>query len=116
MGARLEGKVAIVTGAGRGLGRSVAMQLAEEGASVVVNDLGTTVSGADSSAAPADQVVREIRDAGGKAAPSHVSVADFHSAGEIVRTAIDEFGRLDILCNAAGFLRDRMVFNMTEAE
>ncbi len=114
--ARLEGRVAIVTGAGRGLGRSVAMLLAAEGASVVVNDFGTTVDGADSSMAPADTVVREISGAGGTAAPSYASVAEFESAGEIVETAMDSFGRLDILCNAAGILRDRMVFNMTEEE
>ena len=116
MGARLQDRVAIVTGAGRGLGRSVALLLASEGAAVVVNDLGTSVDGAGSSASPADSVVREIRDAGGSAVPSHLSVAQFQSAGEIVQTAVDEFGRLDILCNAAGILRDRMVFNMTEEE
>lgn len=116
MGTRLDGKVAIVTGAGRGIGRSVAMQLAEEGASVVVNDLGTTVDGGNSSKMPADQVVSEIRDAGGIALPSYKSVADFRSAEEIVKTTIHRFGRLDILCHAAGFLRDRMVFNMTDAE
>ena len=116
MGRRLEGRVAVVTGAGRGIGRSVALLLAEEGASVVVNDLGGAVDGSGGSAGPADDVVVAIRAGGGSAVATRDSVADFAAAGRIVRTAIDEYGRVDILCNAAGILRDRMVFNMTEEE
>ncbi len=116
MADRLEGRVAIVTGAGRGIGRSVALLLAEEGASVVVNDLGGTVEGTGASTRPADEVVADIRAAGGSAIASHDSVGDFDTAGAIVQTAVDEYGGVDILCNAAGILRDRMVFNMSEEE
>lgn len=116
MGKRLEGRAAIVTGAGRGIGRSLALLLAEEGASVVVNDLGGAVDGTGTSASPAEQVVKEIRSAGGKAVASYSSVAEFDSAARIVQSAIDNFGRIDILCHVAGILRDRMVFNMTEEE
>ncbi len=116
MGNRLAGRAAIVTGAGRGIGRAVATLLAKEGASVVVNDLGGGVDGTGSSIAPADQVAQEIRDFGGTAVASYDSVAEYESAGSIVQSAMDNFGRLDILCNAAGILRDRMVFNMTEDE
>lgn len=116
MANRLEGRVAIVTGAGRGIGRSVALLLAEEGASVVVNDLGVAVDGEGASDTPAAQVVQEIQAAGGKAVANFDSVADFESAGRIVQAAIDNFGRIDVLNHVAGILRDRMVFNMTEAE
>ena len=116
MGNRLKGRVAIVTGGGRGIGRAVALLLAEEGASVVVNDLGGEVDGTATSEAPANEVVHQIRAAGGTAMPSHESVAGFETAGEVVQTAIDNFGRVDVLCNAAGILRDRMIFNMTEEE
>ena len=116
MGKRLEGRVAIVTGAGRGIGRSVALLLAEEGASVVVNDLGGTVDGTGASSGPAEEVAKEIRDAGGAAIASTESVAEFDTAGKTVQMAIDNFGRVDALCHVAGILRDRMVFNMTEEE
>ena len=116
MGGRLEGRVAIVTGAGRGIGRTVAMLLAQEGAAVVVNDLGGSVDGDGSSTGPAADVAAEIRASGGDAVASFDSVADFDSAGAIVQTAVEKYGRVDVLCNAAGILRDRMVFNMTEAE
>ena len=116
MGDRLKGRVAIVTGSGRGIGRGVAMLLAEEGASVVVNDLGANLDGTNISAGPADDVVEEIRSLGGTAVANYDSVATFGTAASIIQTAIDNFGRLDILCHVAGILRDRMVFNMTEEE
>lgn len=113
---RLEGKVAIVTGAGRGIGRGEAMALALEGVRVVVNDLGGAVDGSGASTSPADQVVAEIRDLGGEAVANYDSVATMQGGQGIVNTAIDSFGRLDILVNNAGILRDRMVFNMSQEE
>ena len=114
--ARLDGRVAIVTGAGRGIGRSVARLLASEGASVVVNDLGSAVDGSGHDSGPAHDVVAEIAEAGGKAVANGADISVFAAAENLVRTAIEEFGRLDILVNVAGILRDRMVFNMTEQE
>jgi len=114
--ARLTGRVAIVTGAGRGIGRSVARLLAGEGASVVVNDLGAAVDGSGQDSGPAHDVVAEIGEAGGKAIASGADISDFVAAEKLIETAIEEFGRLDILVNVAGILRDRMVFNMTEQE
>ena len=116
MGKRLTGRAAIVTGAGRGIGRELALLLAEEGASVVVNDLGAEVDGTGISTSPADEVVQQIRKAGGEAVASHDSVVQFDTAEKIAHTAIESYGRLDILCHVAGILRDRMVFNMTEEE
>src|SRR5580698_2191145 len=114
--ARLDGRVAIVTGAGRGIGRSVAKLLASEGASVVVNDLGAEMDGSGHDAGPARQVVAEIAEAGGKAVVNGADVSDFAAAEGLIAGAIDQFGRLDVLVNVAGILRDRMVFNMTETE
>jgi len=114
--ARLDGRVAIVTGAGRGIGRSVARLLASEGASVVVNDLGAEMDGSGHDAGPAQQVVAEIAEAGGKAVVNGADISDFEAAESLVAGAIEQFGRLDVLVNAAGILRDRMVFNMTETE
>jgi NAD(P)-dependent dehydrogenase (short-subunit alcohol dehydrogenase family) len=114
--ARLEGRVAIVTGAGRGIGRSVATLLASEGACVVVNDLGVAVDGSGHDSGPADDVAAEIVKAGGKAIANGADISDFAAAENLIGTAIEEFGRLDVLVNVAGILRDRMVFNMTEQE
>ncbi|RLC93473.1 MAG: 3-hydroxyacyl-CoA dehydrogenase [Chloroflexi bacterium] len=116
MGERLKGKVAVVTGAGRGLGRAEALLLAQEGASVVVNDLGGGANGTGADASPADKVVKEIRDRGGEAVANYDSVAVPEGGENIIKTALETFGRLDILVNNAGVLRDRMVFNMTPEE
>jgi NAD(P)-dependent dehydrogenase (short-subunit alcohol dehydrogenase family) len=114
--ARLDGRVAIVTGAGRGIGRSVALLLASEGASVVVNDLGGAVDGSGQDTSPAHDVVAEIAEAGGKAVANGADISDHAAAEQLVESAIEQFGRLDVLVNVAGILRDRMVFNMTEQE
>lgn len=116
MGDRLKGRVALVTGSGRGIGRGVALLLAEEGASVVVADLGGEVDGTGTSSGPADDVVREIQAAGGQAVADYSDVSSYAGAAHMVQTALDTYGRLDIMCHVAGVLRDRMVFNMTEDE
>jgi NAD(P)-dependent dehydrogenase (short-subunit alcohol dehydrogenase family) len=108
-----EDRVAVVTGAGRGLGRAHAMALAAHGARVVVNDLGGAVDGSGSSAGPAEAVVEEIQGAGGVAIPNTDDCADWEGARRIVQTAVDAFGRLDVLVANAGILRDRMLVNMT---
>jgi NAD(P)-dependent dehydrogenase (short-subunit alcohol dehydrogenase family) len=113
---RLDGRVAIVTGAGRGIGRSVARLLASQGAAVVVNDLGVAMDGSGRDSGPAAEVVEEITTAGGKAVVSGADISDFTAAEGLIGTAIEQFGRLDVLVNVAGILRDRMVFNMTEQE
>jgi NAD(P)-dependent dehydrogenase (short-subunit alcohol dehydrogenase family) len=109
----LEGKVAIVTGAGRGIGREYALALAQAGAKVVVNDLGVSLAGEGGDDAPAQEVVNEIS---GNARANYDDVADFAGAERLVREAIESFGRLDILVNNAGITRDRMLVNMTEDE
>jgi NAD(P)-dependent dehydrogenase (short-subunit alcohol dehydrogenase family) len=113
---RLDGRVAIVTGAGRGIGRSVALLLARQGASVIVNDLGAALDGSGRDTGPAQQVVAEIAAEGGKAVASTADVSDHGAAEALIRAAIEEFGRLDVLVNVAGILRDRMVFSMSEQE
>jgi 3-oxoacyl-[acyl-carrier protein] reductase len=116
MGNRLEGRVAIVTGGGRGIGRGIALLLAEEGAKVVVNDYGVAVDGSQPSSGPANEVVEEIKSKGGEAVANADTVATMEGGESMVKTALDAFGRLDILINVAGILRDRMIFNMTEQE
>jgi NAD(P)-dependent dehydrogenase (short-subunit alcohol dehydrogenase family) len=112
----LDGKAALVTGAGRGIGRGIALALARAGARVVVNDLGTSLTGDGQEAAPADQVVAEIRREGGQAVADYGSVAEFAQGEAMVQRAVAAFGRIDILVNVAGILRDRMIFNMSEGE
>ena len=116
MGNRLEGKVAIVTGGGGGFGRGVCRLLGEEGASVVVNDVGGAVDGTGTSTGPADELVSEIKENGGVAVSNYDTIATMEGAGKLVQAAIDNFGWVDILMHVAGILRDRMVFNMTEEE
>ena len=112
----LDGKVAVITGAGRGIGRGEALLFAEQGAKVVVNDLGGEWDGSGSDDRPASQVVEEIRAAGGEAAPHFEDVSEESGARSLVRTALDSFGSLDVVVNNAGILRDRMVFNMSVEE
>ncbi|SHN43669.1 SDR family oxidoreductase [Cryptosporangium aurantiacum] len=112
----LEGRVAIVTGAGRGLGREHALELARQGAKVVVNDLGTSGAGEGASSGPAEEVVAAIRAAGGEAVANGADVADFAAAEALVKQAIATFGALDVLVNNAGFVRDRMLVNTSEQE
>jgi len=116
MGVKLQGRSGVVTGAGRGIGREVALALAAEGVKVLVNDPGVSRVGAGSDAAPADEVVTEIREHGGTAMANYDSVTDFAAAEGIVKSCVDSFGRIDILVNCAGILRDRMIFNMSEEE
>ena len=111
-----EGRVAIVTGAGRGIGREHALMLASQGAKIVVNDLGGDATGEGVDATPAQDVVAEIEAMGGEAAVNGGNVADFDQAGEMIQQAIDTFGGLDILINNAGILRDRMMFSMSETD
>jgi len=112
----LSGKVAIVTGAGRGIGRAHALALAEAGARVVVNDLGVSLTGEGGDTSPAQEVVAEIEAGGSEAVADGADVADFAAAKGLVEHALEAFGRLDILVNNAGILRDRMLVNMDEAE
>jgi len=117
MGSLCDGRVCLVTGAGRGIGREYALMLAEQGAKVVVNDLGGDRSGeGGEDDGPALQVVHEIEAMGGEAVANGGNVADFEAAGEMVQQAVDTFGHLDVVINNAGILRDRMLVNMTEAE
>jgi NAD(P)-dependent dehydrogenase (short-subunit alcohol dehydrogenase family) len=108
----LEGRVAVVTGAGRGIGREFALALAREGAAVVVNDIGVGLRGDETGEDPASEVCREITEAGGRAVAAHDSVADFEGAGRIIGTALEHFGKVDILVNNAGIVRDRTLVKM----
>src|SRR3954447_4152881 len=113
---RFDGKVAAVTGAGRGIGRAEALLLAAEGASVVVNDLGGERTGEGADQRPAQQVVDEITAAGGTAAANDDDIASWDGAKAFIDQAVDTYGSLDVLVNNAGILRDKMSFNMDEAE
>ncbi|WP_246476383.1 SDR family NAD(P)-dependent oxidoreductase [Salicibibacter cibi] len=113
---KLENKVAIVTGAGRGIGREIALLIASEGAKLLVNDLGGEADGEGKDVKVADQVVADIQEAGGEATANYDSVAEFENGQKMVQQAIDAFGKIDIVVNNAGILRDRMIFNMTEEE
>ena len=111
-----EGRVVIVTGAGRGIGRAHALEFARQGAKVVVNDIGVELDGAGGGTGPAGEVVEAIRAAGGEAVANGSDVADFKQAGELVKTAIDSFGGLDVVVNNAGIVRDRMFVSCSEEE
>jgi NAD(P)-dependent dehydrogenase (short-subunit alcohol dehydrogenase family) len=116
MGDRLKGRVAIVTGAGRGIGRGEALALASEGCNVIVNDMGAAVDGSGSEATPAEEVVQEIKKMGCQAAADYGNVVETDTGERLVKMALDNFGRLDIIINNAGILRDRMLFNMAPEE
>jgi NAD(P)-dependent dehydrogenase (short-subunit alcohol dehydrogenase family) len=113
MGDTLKGRVAIITGAGNGLGRAHALSMAAQGAKVVVNDIGTSPNGEGKSSSPADVVVETIKKNGGQAVANYDSVATYESAGKIIQTAIDKFGRIDILVNNAGIIRGGFVYEIT---
>ena len=116
MGSLVEGRVAVVTGAGRGIGREHALMLASQGAKVVVNDLGGATDGTGTDLSPAEEVVAEIEGMGGQAVVNGANVADFDDAKSMIQQAIDTYGTIDILINNAGILRDRMVFSMSESD
>src|ERR1700738_1511452 len=113
---RLRDQVAIVTGAGGGIGSAVVKALAAEGCAVVANDYGVTLDGKEPSNAAADAAVQEVIDGGGRAIADYASVTGFDAAGELVQLALSKFGRLDLLIPPPGILRERMVFNMSEQE
>jgi len=116
MSKKLESKNAVVTGAGRGIGKAIALELAKDGAKVMVCDLGGSRSGEGADRTPAEETVAEIKKAGGTAIANTDSVADFAAAGGIIQSCVDNFGRIDILVNCAGIVRDRMVHRMSEEE
>jgi len=116
MGERLKGKNAVVTGGAGGVGKQICLALAAEGANVVVNDIGATRDGSGAATGPADAVADEIKKSGGTAIANYDSVVDFTAAEKLIKTCVDKFGRIDILVNTHGNLRDRMIWNMSEEE
>jgi len=116
MGTMMQGRAAVVTGAGRGIGRGIAIALAGQGAAVVVGDMGASLAGEGKDTRPAQQVVDQIRSAGGEAIAHHGDVSDFEQGTDLVETCLKQYGKVDAVVNCAGILRDRMIFNMTEAE
>ncbi len=116
MAQHLKGKVAVVTGGGGAIGRGICLELAAQGAKIVVNDIGGAVDGSGKSSGPADKVVAEITKGGGEAVACYDSVVTMEGGEKIIRTALDTYGKIDILIHTAGILRDRMVFNMSEEE
>ncbi len=116
MGTMMQGRAAVVTGAGRGIGRGIALELARQGAAVVVGDVGASLSGEGRDTQPAQQVVDEIKAAGGEAIAHYGDVSDFEQGADLVETCVKQYGKIDAVVNCAGILRDRMIFNMTEEE
>ena len=116
MGDLLKGKSAVVTGAGRGIGRDMALALAAQGANVIVVDPGASRGGEGVDATPADEVVAEIKKKGGNAIANHSSVTDFKAAEGIMKQCVDSFGHIDILINCAGILREKMLWNLAEED
>jgi 3-oxoacyl-[acyl-carrier protein] reductase len=116
MGEKLKGKTALITGAGRGIGRESAMYLAAQGASIMVADAGVARDGSSTDLAPAEQVASEIKEKGGNAAANFTSVTDFKAVEDMINNCVDTFGKLDIVVNCAGILRERMIWNMSEEE
>jgi NAD(P)-dependent dehydrogenase (short-subunit alcohol dehydrogenase family) len=112
----LDGRVAVVTGSGRGIGREIARCLASEGAPVVINDVGVSLDGRGGEEDPAAQTVKDIENEGGRAVANYDSVSDFEAAGRIIQTAVDTFGTIDILVNNAGIIRDRSLMKMDESD
>ena len=112
----LDGRVAVVTGSGRGIGREFALSMAREGASVVINDVGVSLDGQGTEDDPAAQTCKDIEALGARAVPSYDSVSDFEGAGRIIDTAVNEFGKIDILVNNAGIVRDRSLVKMSEED
>ncbi|MFP6655692.1 MAG: SDR family NAD(P)-dependent oxidoreductase [Myxococcota bacterium] len=113
---KLDGRVAIITGAGRGIGAEVARTFADEGAAVIVNDLGASMNGNDDEGSPAEEITEEILRAGGKAAANNCDITDFEATEQMVRQAVETFGKLDIVVNVAGIIRDGMIFKMEEKQ
>lgn len=113
---KLDGRVAIITGAGRGIGAEVARTFAAEGASVVVNDLGASLDGNSDEGTPAEEITQEILKSGGRAVANNCNISDFEATGQLIAQAVEEFGKLDIVVNVAGIIRDSMIFKMEESQ